>query len=587
MQVMNTGTATSETWPPSAGREASAKRMPLISVVVPVYNVEPYLRRCLESICRQTYSHLEIICVNDGSTDGSLAILREYEARDIRICVIDKPNGGLSSARNVGIDLARGEWVAGVDPDDYLLPEAYSKALSCATDEVDLVVFGTRVEAEPGSGLELIAQSKQRYFKMAYAGICELDEEHIRGHDVVFWNKLYRRSLLEKHHTRFDEGLRTSEDLCFHYRFCARAGKAAFCPTPLYVYILRRGSLLFSGKEDGRHLSDYLRCMDTVATLYTELGLVEAYGKVLLRLLEGTRYFVDMWSYYIARPLEYRERLLQHARLHRMHECAATAPVVAGLEEAYCRARRMVDLLREGALRAAPVEKVAAALHVAIPADEAHAGRALLLAQSLRATAAAGCCVCVYFICNEVSAGMHERMAALAGERFSVRVCDMPADILQQLPPLRGDHAYAAYLRMALPWMLPDVGRVLVLLPGLLVRGVLPVPDASAMAGKPVAVVKDYPLAGRYQAAVRLGLDGYDSADVLLMDLAMMREQGGAEPWAVASAFATWAYPQAGTDSFNIAFRGRIAYLPAEWAELAGPAAAEELPPPEEEQGRN
>ena len=96
------------------GEFASGKG-PLISVIVPVYNVERYLRKCLDSIINQTFSNIEIICVNDGSKDSSLSIIKEYAARDKRIVVVDKENGGLSSARNAGLDIARGDYISFVD----------------------------------------------------------------------------------------------------------------------------------------------------------------------------------------------------------------------------------------------------------------------------------------------------------------------------------------------------------------------------------------------------------------------------------------------------------------------------------------
>ena len=95
---------------------------PLISVIIPVYNVEAYLPRCLDSVIQNTYRNLEIICVDDGSTDGSPEILRDYAQRDARITVITKENGGVSSARNAGLDRATGEFVAFIDSDDFVHP---------------------------------------------------------------------------------------------------------------------------------------------------------------------------------------------------------------------------------------------------------------------------------------------------------------------------------------------------------------------------------------------------------------------------------------------------------------------------------
>lgn len=100
---------------------------PLITVIVPVYNVEKYLRRCLDSIIRQTYQNLEILCIDDGSIDNSGEICEQYAARDARIKVIHQENQGLSTARNRGLDAAEGEYIAFVDSDDYILEDMYKR----------------------------------------------------------------------------------------------------------------------------------------------------------------------------------------------------------------------------------------------------------------------------------------------------------------------------------------------------------------------------------------------------------------------------------------------------------------------------
>ena len=120
----------------------------LVSVIVPVYNTAPWLRKCLDSIINQTYRNLEIICVNDGSTDDSASILDEYAAKDARIKVIHQANAGVSVARNKGLDIAVGEYVSFVDSDDWLEPETYERALNRMSDDVDMVWYGTAVEGD-------------------------------------------------------------------------------------------------------------------------------------------------------------------------------------------------------------------------------------------------------------------------------------------------------------------------------------------------------------------------------------------------------------------------------------------------------
>ena len=136
---------------------------PLISVIVPVYNTEKYLRKCLDSICGQTYRNLEIICVNDGSPDNSATILEEYAARDERIKVLTQANAGLAAARNAGLAFASGEWVTGVDSDDYLELDAYEYAINAATPDVDIVCFGTRLVWKGVKYNEAYEKSKGTY----------------------------------------------------------------------------------------------------------------------------------------------------------------------------------------------------------------------------------------------------------------------------------------------------------------------------------------------------------------------------------------------------------------------------------------
>lgn len=176
---------------------------PLISVIVPVYNVEKYLRKCLDSICGQTYRNLEILCVNDGSTDGSAAILEEYAAKDARIKVFTQANAGQGAARNLALDNAHGTWITGVDSDDYLEPDAYEYAVTGIQEEVDIVCFGTHIHAHnhtPEPRLEAL-------FEYPLTGSHKPDISGVVYTNDVFWNKLWRKSLIDRLSLRFPEGL--------------------------------------------------------------------------------------------------------------------------------------------------------------------------------------------------------------------------------------------------------------------------------------------------------------------------------------------------------------------------------------------
>lgn len=210
----------------------------MISVIIPVYNVSKYLSRCINSV--RTQAHVkEILLIDDGSTDDSGILCDAYAAMEPLVKVLHKENGGLSSARNAGLDLAQGEYVAFVDSDDFLEPGAYEKLLSCAQrHEADLVCAG-RSDLIGGIGDKTL-------------GLCPEKEEAITGPEFVArmftwqgvdsaaWDKLYKRSLFDG--LRYPEG-KICEDVPVTYRAALKANKVALLPEPVYVYYHRPGSI--------------------------------------------------------------------------------------------------------------------------------------------------------------------------------------------------------------------------------------------------------------------------------------------------------------------------------------------------------
>lgn len=212
---------------------------PLISIIVPVYNAAPYLRKCLDSICCQTYQNIEIICVNDGSTDGSNKILEEYAAKDQRITVLHQKNSGPSVARNAALDTARGEFIMGVDSDDYLLQTTCEQLLPLMTDEVDVLVMNAQMEGPPTKRLKHL----QDYYTMKNpAGIYELNSTLIFKITNSFWGKLYRRSIIEKHHLRFRSGV-WYEDFPYKIMYLCYCKNVYMYPHALYHRIIRDDSI--------------------------------------------------------------------------------------------------------------------------------------------------------------------------------------------------------------------------------------------------------------------------------------------------------------------------------------------------------
>ena len=208
---------------------------PLLSVVVPVYKVEPYIAKCLDSICGQTYDKLEIILVDDGSPDNCGTICDEYAKKDNRITVIHKANGGLSSARNAGIMSASGEYITFVDSDDWIEPDMYSKLMSAVlSEDADLAACGTIVEQQDRQIKK--ANPAQTYYAEAIL------ENLIKNNLGEFsaWNKVYRYEFVAN--TLFTEG-RNFEDILSLYRIVSGMKKAVAISNCLYHYLVRNASI--------------------------------------------------------------------------------------------------------------------------------------------------------------------------------------------------------------------------------------------------------------------------------------------------------------------------------------------------------
>lgn len=214
-------------------------KAPLISVIVPVYNTAAWLRRCLDSICAQTYRNLEILCVNDGSTDNSAEILAEYAARDSRIKVFTQENAGLSAARNTALEHATAEWVLGVDSDDYLAPDAVEHAVAQIQDGVDVVCMQLLLVDEEDEPIP----DKSGYYTLPTESPLPMTPALAGQLNVCFAGKLWSRSFIESHQLRFPYKL-VYEDAAFYSCAIALMGKVGFCSLPGYYYLQRVDSIM-------------------------------------------------------------------------------------------------------------------------------------------------------------------------------------------------------------------------------------------------------------------------------------------------------------------------------------------------------
>ena len=214
-------------------KELVTKKKPLISVIVPVYNQEKYLKSCLESIINQTYSNLEIIVVNDGSTDSTLDILNEYASKDSRIIVLNKENGGVSAARNTGIRKSTGEYIAFVDSDDWIHPQMYEYLYFLIKEynaDISSCSFGNRIEKSiiDYNQYDFITVFEKNEYLYKYFKLECQDTEYYP------WNKLYRRELIDNN--QFPVGIACGEDVFGTYKSVARAYSIVKSSKKLYYY---------------------------------------------------------------------------------------------------------------------------------------------------------------------------------------------------------------------------------------------------------------------------------------------------------------------------------------------------------------
>lgn len=257
--------------------------IPLISIIVPVYNTAPWLAKCLDSICAQDYRNLEILCIDDGSTDNSAEILKEYAAKDTRIKVYTQKNAGLSAARNTGLEHATGEWVTGVDSDDYLYPGIYEEVVRHCREGINMVFFGVREENEQGKALP-----DRSYFSLPQSGDYELTPYLAERLNVCFWSKLWRRSLLVEQSLHFPVGL-VHEDEALFWTAAPYIQRISICPAVGYAYLQRNGSIMNqSGLTAFMRKQRCMLILEFVHTEYKKRGLLKTKAKdYLIRMFIG------------------------------------------------------------------------------------------------------------------------------------------------------------------------------------------------------------------------------------------------------------------------------------------------------------
>lgn len=222
------------------------KNNPLISIIVPVYNVEKYLRPCLDSILSQTYTNWEAILVDDGSTDRSGEICDEYAKKDIRVRVIHKENGGVSSARNCGIEQSRGAWFIFCDADDMLYNDALSKMVDCIGDNIDSVCGGYITIDETDA---FLSRSYAKSYKITIGRDDALTDfyKHVYGDlfNGYLWNRLLKADIIHNYNIRFRQDIYIKEDGLFLVQFlCSSPRMHTYFSDTIYKYRQNMGGVM-------------------------------------------------------------------------------------------------------------------------------------------------------------------------------------------------------------------------------------------------------------------------------------------------------------------------------------------------------
>lgn len=262
---------------------------PSVSIIVPVYNAEACLRRCVESVLNQEYADFELLLADDGSRDGSGRICDEYAAADSRVRVFHKENSGVSDSRNLCLDQARGRYLQFLDADDWITANA-TKLLVQAMEEhlCDLVisdfyrVVGERVSPK-GDIDEAQVLSREEYA----AHMMENPANYYYG---VLWNKLYRREIVEQHHLRMDPAISWCEDFMFNLEYIRRAETFFALQVPVYYYVKTKGSLCTQGISISKTIQMKLTVFEYYNQFYKTVLDEEEYEKQRLKIY---RFLID------------------------------------------------------------------------------------------------------------------------------------------------------------------------------------------------------------------------------------------------------------------------------------------------------
>lgn len=247
-----------------------------VSIIVPVYNAEKYIKECIESLINQTLKEIEIICINDGSTDNSLNILKDYEKLDNRIKIIDKENAGQSVARNLGIEMAKGEFLGFVDSDDWVDSDYFEKLYNAAIDLDSEISCAGYIRCKKNKN----SVKKSYTDRKMYNDINSIIKADNIPNDNYVWNKIYKRETWIEKGIKFQAG-RYFEDLAIVVKILHLFGSLVTVPDTYYYYRVNPNSTV--AKLFGKHKTDYRWALESLRKYSEENNINLDYGNIIFK----------------------------------------------------------------------------------------------------------------------------------------------------------------------------------------------------------------------------------------------------------------------------------------------------------------
>jgi glycosyltransferase involved in cell wall biosynthesis len=287
-----------------------------VSVIIPVYNVEKYLEQCLNSVINQTLEYIEIICINDGSTDNSLKILKKYETKDNRINIISKTNEGLGAARKTGLDNASGEFIYFVDSDDCIVKDALKKLYENGINNNSDIVMLDILEYNEKNN-ELTKNSDDIYNVGKHFNNKKIDFNNFfftiskvklfllnRGFNTSY--KFYKHSFLKKYDDFYFPKHTIFEDMFFHVQVLLRAKRISFCPYLLYIYRTTNENSIMNNTNNSIKIFDIFDAIDNIKNFLTENKEMENYN------MEFKFFVIEQLRQYVSRvSKEYQSQFFE------------------------------------------------------------------------------------------------------------------------------------------------------------------------------------------------------------------------------------------------------------------------------------